>query len=550
MEFRNNDELQELARSIKTASEECSVTPEMVGRALEIVSTTLDEQTDPATAHQLATDAGIDAHGAHLEAIAAQTAAEAAQGAAEAAQVTATEALEKADDLQKGAKAIHFKGVKAAEKALKTPTGTISSTINSYEVYYDPSNFSFYLEERGPYHMNAAGERVPGDVISCYNKWTLGGTLTVLGKKNDAYYGDVYSTGGVRPFVDRLYVDSEGCLYVSKVGKLVSVSPENIGENVVLNINPETNMLEAGTADKTYVSIGPNAPLQTRVATDGSGNGVINVGNGSITVSAGTRLENVKLKVNKQTGTFTLTDSNGNAILTCGGGISIGSGVNLANNVTITPLNIAAWNDKVDKVAGKGLSTYDFDDSYKSKLDNIGLGSELGSGAVVCDNAIVGEGANVGAGANIGECVDITTNTDDGSITINGNYSPPFMTTIGGAVTIGQNAQIGEGAKIGANARLGDDAIVRGVQIVSEEDKSKAVLRMRMSQVEFQALAPQDFGRWGLVFDGNGAFDAPGCFVLGQTSGRYPCRAVLPDGFDGVRIRMDIEKIKNALGLD
>ena len=38
---------------------------------------------------------------------------------------------------------------------------------------------------------------------------------------------------------------------------------------------------------------------------------------------------------------------------------------------TVTDAEKSEWNNKVDKVSGKGLSSNDFSNTYKSKLDNL-----------------------------------------------------------------------------------------------------------------------------------------------------------------------------------
>lgn len=104
MEYQNNSELQELARSIKLANTECSVTPGMVGRALEILTNTLDNQTDPTEAYKMAESAGLEAINASHAAGSAERKAESAVDIAKKARVdlgyfpTETYLMEKLSD--------------------------------------------------------------------------------------------------------------------------------------------------------------------------------------------------------------------------------------------------------------------------------------------------------------------------------------------------------------------------------------------------------------------------------------------------------------------
>lgn len=55
----------------------------------------------------------------------------------------------------------------------------------------------------------------------------------------------------------------------------------------------------------------------------------------------------------------------------------ITSAVTSLNNFATSANVVTALNNKVDKVSGKGLSTNDFDNAYKGKLDNIASGAEV-----------------------------------------------------------------------------------------------------------------------------------------------------------------------------
>lgn len=83
------------------------------------------------------------------------------------------------------------------------------------------------------------------------------------------------------------------------------------------------------------------------------------------------------------------------------------------NNITTINTNL---DTKVDKVAGKGLSTNDFTTDYKTKLDNLTVGSNVTLGGTVS----IGDSATIGTAASIGSEVVLP---NDLEISYDGTYN-------------------------------------------------------------------------------------------------------------------------------
>ena len=289
-----------------------------------------------------------------------------------------------------------------------------------------------------------------------------------------------------------------------------------------------SNMLSISANGKEYVSIGPHATIQTRQATDGTGNGVINVASGSIAFSADVSIENVKLKINKSTGIFTVQcvdtstslgqvaplttgccntigsnnviqsnitiydrstvgatiisyeatgllsirqNINGGAYsgiehLNVGGynvigsnntlasNINIGDRVQIASGVNITLANISSWNNKVSQVAGKGLSTNDFTNSYKAILDEIGGSIEVGG------VNIFGESNEFGSRIQLGDDVTIGQNSyiDNVKLLIDKQTGILSLTNVAGvgAMTMGIYNNFGSSNLLQSNISIYD----------------------------------------------------------------------------------------------
>ena len=551
MEFSNKTELKELSSTIKLAQEECSVTPEMVGRALEIVSETLEAKADPDEIKEIAESADRAAEMARRAARNAQdtadtaaTTASEAHGVAEDAVQSVVNAQQTADNAVKGLAQIRndfaqgdslvrqdleakiqevadscVKDGDAFEKRIQVIETTLPSVKNSanqaavdiadlarrcnvikfggikapegsavspefiytlegqyvHEVYYEPNNEQFYIQLRLEQSDLA---------VAYYYKWIVPEGYTT--KPMEAY--GYLKNGYCRPFIGGLYLDPEGRLFVgTEVGQLQLVTHARIDSN---------NMLSIGTLDKEYVSIGPNATMQTRQATDGSGNAVLTIGQGSFTFSANVSLENVKLKVNKQTGILTVTNSEGVSAMSMGIYNTIGSNNIIQSNVNLS--DRAALNASVISYPGTGLL------SIRHVID-----------------------------------------TSD--------YSGMEHLNIGGGNVIGSNNTLKSGIEIGDNVRLGDGSGIVNAIVVGSLGSKNSDFEIRNAtgakynaRVLFTVPTGSYFKLW-LDKDGS-VYGLPG-IVLGENLGTNSSNAFLPIGFNGDAVLRDLDRIKAALGL-
>lgn len=289
-----------------------------------------------------------------------------------------------------------------------------------------------------------------------------------------------------------------------------------VADGMGLRINPSTNKLELGTVDKSYLTIGPNATVETSQAADGSGNGVITVGQGSLTVGAGCRLENVRLKINKQTGMFTLECVDEStfgqlAPLTTGAWNTMGSSNSIASNVTLS--DRATLNASVISYSATGLMSlrHVVDTSDYSGMEHLNIGgyNVIGSNNTLASNIKIGDNVEIGAGSSIGS-----------------------------------------GAKIGDNTRLQGGAVVNGMGLVYEGENDKRgefTLRSSTNTMRVYVRTPLN-RRMGIFFDPfREISEFPG-ITFGDRDKVE--RAFLPFGFDGESVLRDIMEIKSKLGLD
>ena len=290
---------------------------------------------------------------------------------------TANQAAADIADLARRCNVIKFGGIKAPEGAAASPE--FIHTLEGqyvYEVYYEPNNEQFYIQLRLEQSDLA---------IAYYYKWIVPEGYTT--KPMEAY--GYLQNGYCRPFIGGLYIDPEGRLFVgTEAGQLQLVTHARIDPN---------NMLTIGTLDKEYVSIGPNATMQTRQATDGSGNAVLTIGQGSFTFSANVSLENIKLKINKQTGILTVTNSAGVSAMSMGIYNTIGSNNIIQSNVNLS--DRATLNAHVVSYAANGLLSirHVIDGSAYSGMEHINMGgyNVMGSNNILKSGIRIGDNVNI-----------------------------------------------------------------------------------------------------------------------------------------------------------
>lgn len=235
---------------------------------------------------------------------------------------------------------IQFAGIKAPAKALNSASVVaVASQSYSFSVFLNPSTNKFYIERR---NKDGVG---PGAVVSCHARWSGGQSDSVSSDVYDMeYYGTPTST--VTPYAGRIYYDAAGHIYVYAANKLTSAIPHDseIGAGILIRIDSADNKLRAGTAAKTYLTIGPHAV--TDISRTGDGDGVIIVDQGKLTFGAnvtlgqGSSMKNATVDVDKTTGVLKITNADQTTFgdlqhLTVGSYNTIGSGNKLLSGITI-----------------------------------------------------------------------------------------------------------------------------------------------------------------------------------------------------------------------
>ena len=317
---------------------------------------------------------------------------------------------------------IQFEGVKAPAKTLSSAAVVAAASLSySFSVYLNPATNKFYIERRNK------DSSVRGAVVSCHSSWTQGQSETVTSDIfNMDYYG-THASGGVTPYAERIYADADGRLYVYANSRLNSAIPHDarIGDGIFIRIDSADNKLKAGNATKNYLTIGPHAV--TDISRNSGGDGIIIVDQGKVTFGANvtlghdTSLQNVKLRVDPNTGMFFAecvdTSRFGQlAPLTTGGWNTMGSSNTFASNITIG--DRSRLNAEVVSYSNSGLLSirHVIDASDYSGMEHLNLGgynvigsnNTLASNIEILDNAFIGENVIICADAWIGDSTFIS----------------------------------------------------------------------------------------------------------------------------------------------
>ena len=357
---------------------------------------------------------------------------------------------------------IQFAGIKAPAKALNSASVVaVASQSYSFSVFLNPSTNKFYIERR---NKDGVG---PGAVVSCHSRWSGGQSDSVSSDVYDMeYYGTPAST--VTPYAGRIYSDAAGHIYVYAANKLTSAIPHDseIGAGILIRIDSADNKLKAGTAAKTYLTIGPHAV--TDISRTGDGDGVIIVDQGKLTFGAnvtlgqGSSMKNATVDVDKTTGVLKITNADQTKFgdlqhLTVGSYNTIGSGNLIQSNVNLS--DRAALNAHVVSYAANGLLSirHVIDGSAYSGMEHLNMGgyNVMGSNNKLASNINIGDNASIGARAAIGANVKINIADSNVCIAENQGLDGDYYANLGYHVNIGRWTEIGEGVMVGACTFIG-----------------------------------------------------------------------------------------------
>lgn len=598
MEYLDKKELEDTAVAIKVADEECSVTPLMVGRALEIIALALGAKADPDTVKQLAEAAGLSAELAARAAATAQntankaqTAANNAQTAADNAQTSADNAQTTADDAQTRISHVQnnfLEGDRILRESLESKINKVAKDCSddgdalalqiaaANKTLASVKSTAEKAETDAGNAQTAADNAMSQALVGKSMATSAYQGLNALQERFNTLVGSEEAEGAIDTFneivafleeieddslqqileniraliadakdkaesaynlADNTYkISAEGVINLgvveSSTAAFNAAAAKSITENVkVRQIRWRTsdNNSDGGQGDggtifqerrgnwfvtQWMMFEGVNRICKVRYITTG--------GNYSVSdwyeITVGTEFvydminRMLKLRYPQPTtgGAGTVRDifQIPEASTSYAGFMSaedkiklnnIGTGAKLGAGVNITSTNISTWNNKVSQVAGKGLSTNDFTDEDKEKLDNIGASVTFG------DLNIFGEGNEFGNSISVGNNVSISSDVD-----IN--------------IASGAEYVFGNGARLGANSG------VVGTKISYDVGSRVSELRFRSIDNTGRLDIVFPSGEWAkITFDPHAVTSQRAGLVVGG-GGKS---VFLPVGFDG-----------------